>query len=139
MAAEKKQLPSDTTATNLLEEHHGFSPRDLLALLNNLETEIASTEQHLSDENDKRNMFKVDDCRRTHNYDEFICTFLSMLAHEGALGDLLLPRKMSNQGQSSTAVGQNRPSSTAAAGKPQAKGKSAGKRRRAKNKCRKKK
>lgn len=121
---------------NLLGEPHGFSPKDLLALLNNLETEIATTEQHLSDENDKRNMFKVDDCRRTHNYDEFICTFLSMLAHEGALGELLLPRKVSSQGQSSSNSGQNRPTTT---GKPQAKGKSAGKRRRPKNKCRKKK
>lgn len=27
--------------------------------------------------------FKIDDQRRTHNYDEFICTFISMLAQEG--------------------------------------------------------
>lgn len=99
-----------------------------MALLNNLETEIATTEQHLSDENDKRNMFKVDDCRRTHNYDEFICTFLSMLAHEGALGELLLPRKMSNQ-RETNATNQGSQST----GKTQAKGKSAGKRRRPKN------
>ena len=26
---------------------------------------------------------QVDDQRRTHNYDEFICTFISMLAQEG--------------------------------------------------------
>lgn len=138
--SDTKKLPGDGSVTeNLLGEANGFSPKDMLALMNNLETEITSTEQLLSDENDKRNMFKVDDCRRTHNYDEFICTFLSMLAHEGALGELLLPRKVSNQGQSNSATGQSRPANTAT-GKPQTKGKpAAGKRRRPKNKCRKKK
>ena len=35
-------------------------------------------------------LFKqIDDCRRTHNYDEFICTFLSMLAQQGKLADLV--------------------------------------------------
>lgn len=140
--SDTKKLPGDASTSsvteNLLGEANGFSPKDMLALLNNLETEITSTEQLLSDENDKRNMFKVDDCRRTHNYDEFICTFLSMLAHEGALGELLLPRKVSNQGQSNSATGQSRPGNSAT-GKPQAKGKPAGKRRRPKNKCRKKK
>lgn len=28
---------------------------------------------------------QIDDQRRTHNYDEFICTFISMLAQEGEL------------------------------------------------------
>lgn len=45
--------------------------------------------------------FKVDDCRRTHNYDEFICTFLSMLAEQGKLADLveqnlIVPKRPSN-------------------------------------------
>ncbi|PSN41326.1 Ubiquitin carboxyl-terminal hydrolase calypso [Blattella germanica] len=34
-------------------------------------------------------IFAIDDCRRTHNYDEFICTFLSMLAQQGKLADLV--------------------------------------------------
>ncbi|GAB0090441.1 Ubiquitin carboxyl-terminal hydrolase [Sergentomyia squamirostris] len=113
-------------------EPQAFSPKDLLALLKNLESEISSTEQHLSDENDKRAMFKVDDCRRTHNYDEFICTFLSMLAHEGALGELvaqhlLLPRKIPT-------TGAKRSPSTNSTGKG-----AGGKRRRGKNKCRRRK
>ncbi len=33
--------------------------------------------------------FQVDDCRRTHNYDQFICTFLSMLAEQGHLAGLV--------------------------------------------------
>lgn len=41
---------------------------------------------------------QVDDCRRTHNYDEFICTFISMLAQRGILAhyvaqQLPAPRK----------------------------------------------
>lgn len=44
---------------------------------------------------------QVDDCRRTHNYDEFICTFLSMLAQSGILADIVAqqlptPRKSVN-------------------------------------------
>ncbi|XP_063979192.1 ubiquitin carboxyl-terminal hydrolase calypso [Diachasmimorpha longicaudata] len=70
-------------------EPHTFAPKDLLALLKNLEHEISICETCLKDENDKRNKYKIDDCRRTHNYDEFICTFLSMLAQQGKLAELV--------------------------------------------------
>ncbi|CAH1164022.1 unnamed protein product [Phaedon cochleariae] len=70
-------------------EPHTFAPKDLLALLRNLENEICMCELSLKDENDKQNKYKVDDSRRTHNYDEFICTFLSMLAEQGKLADLV--------------------------------------------------
>ncbi|CAG9764494.1 unnamed protein product [Ceutorhynchus assimilis] len=70
-------------------EPHTFAPKDLLSLLRNLENEICLCEMSLKDENDKQNKYKVDDCRRTHNYDEFICTFLSMLAEQGKLADLV--------------------------------------------------
>lgn len=40
---------------------------------------------------------QIDDQRRTHNYDEFICTFISMLAQEGKSSLLsslfILPQK----------------------------------------------
>ncbi|KAJ8958684.1 hypothetical protein NQ318_016410 [Aromia moschata] len=82
-------------------EPHSFAPKDLLALLRNLENEICMCEISLKDENDKQNKYKVDDCRRTHNYDEFICTFLSMLAEQGKLADLveqnlIVPKRPSN-------------------------------------------
>ena len=32
---------------------------------------------------------QVDHCRRTHNYDHFICTFLSMLAEQGHFAKLV--------------------------------------------------
>ncbi|XP_055687149.1 ubiquitin carboxyl-terminal hydrolase calypso [Lutzomyia longipalpis] len=130
--AKKEAVKEEDVSPASFLEPQAFSPKDLLALLKNLESEIATTEQHLSDENDKRAMFKVDDCRRTHNYDEFICTFLSMLAHEGALGELvsqhlLLPRKIP------TTTAKRSPS-TGTTGKG-----TGGKRRRGKNKCRRRK
>lgn len=70
-------------------QQHTFAPKDLLALLKNLEGEISLCEGNLRDENEKRKKYKIDDCRRTHNYDEFICTFLSMLAQQGKLADLV--------------------------------------------------
>ncbi|XP_068633271.1 ubiquitin carboxyl-terminal hydrolase calypso isoform X2 [Battus philenor] len=62
---------------------------ELNMLMSNIINEVQSCQQALNDENDKRDMYKVDDCRRTHNYDEFICTFLSMLAERGALAELV--------------------------------------------------
>lgn len=66
-----------------------FTPKDLLALLKNVENEIKLCEVNLKDEIEKRRKYQIDDCRRTHNYDQFICTFLSMLAKEGHLADLV--------------------------------------------------
>lgn len=48
-----------------------------------------------------KTFLQIDDCRRTHNYDEFICTFLSMLAEQGKLANLveqnlILPKRPSN-------------------------------------------
>lgn len=40
-------------------EPHTFAPKDLLALLKNLEYEIGSCETALKDENDKRTKYKV--------------------------------------------------------------------------------
>ncbi|KAM3965152.1 ubiquitin carboxyl-terminal hydrolase calypso [Aphomia sociella] len=66
-----------------------FTHTELNALMSSIVSEVQSCQQALNDENDKRDMYKVDDCRRTHNYDEFICTFLSMLAERGALAELV--------------------------------------------------
>lgn len=89
--------------------------QELLALLKCVEADIANYEVSLKEEVEKRKKYKVglvyldsrqcpscntdftgfqseslsfvqiDDQRRTHNYDEFICTFISMLAQEGNL------------------------------------------------------
>ncbi|KAL5013369.1 hypothetical protein ScPMuIL_007639 [Solemya velum] len=69
--------------------HRAFSPKDLLALLKNVEREIILCETNLKDEIEKRKKYKIDDNRRTHNYDQYIFTFLSMLAEQGHLTDLV--------------------------------------------------
>lgn len=40
-------------------EPHTFAPKDLLALLRNLDNEICLCEMNLKDENDKQNKYKV--------------------------------------------------------------------------------
>ncbi|XP_037535413.1 ubiquitin carboxyl-terminal hydrolase BAP1 isoform X2 [Nematolebias whitei] len=66
-----------------------YSPKELLALLKFVEADIANYEVTLKEEVEKRKKYKIDDQRRTHNYDEFICTFISMLAQEGMLASLV--------------------------------------------------
>uniref|UniRef100_A0A8C2GUQ0 ubiquitinyl hydrolase 1 n=1 Tax=Cyprinus carpio TaxID=7962 RepID=A0A8C2GUQ0_CYPCA len=63
--------------------------QELLALLKCVEADIATYELCLKEEVEKRKKYKIDDQRRTHNYDEFICTFISMLAQEGMLASLV--------------------------------------------------
>ncbi|XP_023343869.1 ubiquitin carboxyl-terminal hydrolase calypso isoform X2 [Eurytemora carolleeae] len=72
-----------------LQEPHFFTPRDLLTLLRRIETEIYVTEGKLNDEVDTHKKYIVDDCRRVHNYDEFITTFISMLGEQSLLGELV--------------------------------------------------
>ncbi|XP_032892691.1 ubiquitin carboxyl-terminal hydrolase BAP1 isoform X1 [Amblyraja radiata] len=66
-----------------------YSPKELLALLKCVEAEISNCEVCLKEEVEKRKKYKIDDQRRTHNYDEFICTFISMLSQEGMLASLV--------------------------------------------------
>ncbi|XP_039931797.1 ubiquitin carboxyl-terminal hydrolase BAP1 isoform X2 [Hirundo rustica] len=99
-AADGKISPSsikpgeDAPVAIKLEEKEGSEASDskekeLLALLKCVEAEIANYEACLKEEVEKRKKFKIDDQRRTHNYDEFICTFISMLAQEGMLASLV--------------------------------------------------
>merc|ERR1712020_734981 len=66
-----------------------FSPSSLLSLLRNIEVDISDCRSILKDANDRRKRHAIDDCRRSHDYDQFITAFLSMLAERGHLGDLL--------------------------------------------------
>jgi len=66
-----------------------FTPKDLLDLLKNVENEIELCETNLREENEKRKKYKIDACRRTHNYDQFLVTFLSMLAEQNLLAPLV--------------------------------------------------
>ena len=75
--------------TKELFEPHKFAPKDLLTLLKTIESDIYACDDSLRDENEKRKKHRVDDCRRVHDYDDFITTFLAMLSERGYLGDLL--------------------------------------------------
>lgn len=69
-----------------------FAPKDLAdltALLRELESEISTCEQNLKDEVEKRRKYRIDHQRRTHDYDSFIFTFLTMLAEQGLLAPLV--------------------------------------------------
>ncbi len=94
-------------------EAHRFAPRDLLTLLRNIETEAHACEALIKEENEKRKKHMVDDCRRVHNYDEFITTFVSMLAEQNLLGDLLEyglnpKKKQTSSGASAAASGDSK-------------------------------
>ncbi|XP_033730696.1 ubiquitin carboxyl-terminal hydrolase BAP1-like [Pecten maximus] len=86
--------------------NQAFTPKDLLALLKNVENEIALCETNLKDEIEKKRKYQIDDCRRTHNYDQFICTFLSMLAKEGHLADLVEQQVLANKRHGSVSSGR---------------------------------
>ncbi|XP_022649371.1 ubiquitin carboxyl-terminal hydrolase BAP1-like [Varroa jacobsoni] len=96
----RKQRRSDLEGGDLTERigkllqlnadaYEDVSAKDLLALLKDVDNEISSVESLIADEKYRRDKYVVDDCRRTHNYDPFICTFVSMLADQGHLAMLL--------------------------------------------------
>ena len=63
--------------------------RDLVTILRGIETDIFCTENKIRDENEKKKKFRTDDCRRIHNYDEFITSFLAMLLEQNMLAELV--------------------------------------------------
>ncbi|XP_026205420.1 ubiquitin carboxyl-terminal hydrolase BAP1 [Anabas testudineus] len=89
MKPSKENLHGTETAADSKPPGDKYSPKELLALLKCVEADIANYEVSLKEEVEKRKKYKIDDQRRTHNYDEFICTFISMLAQEGMLASLV--------------------------------------------------
>ncbi|XP_057297259.1 ubiquitin carboxyl-terminal hydrolase BAP1-like [Hydractinia symbiolongicarpus] len=62
---------------------------DLQKCMQGLDEMYKACESSYKEELDKIEKYKIDDCRRRHNYDPFISTFLSMLADQGHLAKLL--------------------------------------------------
>ena len=87
--SEESAITAFDPRTKELFEPHRFAPKDLLTLLKTIESDIHSCNDTLRDEMEKRKKHRIDDCRRVHDYDEFITTFIAMLAERGHLGDLL--------------------------------------------------
>ncbi|XP_021961005.1 ubiquitin carboxyl-terminal hydrolase BAP1 isoform X1 [Folsomia candida] len=74
-------------------KNRALLPKDMLALLRNVDVERAQVEANLqsqsNEEKEKLRQYKVEDCRRTHDYNDFICKFLTMLAETGKLAELV--------------------------------------------------
>ena len=90
----EKQCEMNDTASfdpklSRLNSPNRFSPSSLLSLLRNIEVDISDCRSILKEANERRRRHAIDDCRRSHDYDQFITAFLSMLAERGHLGDLL--------------------------------------------------
>lgn len=81
-----------------------YCPKDIIALLKALEDEITTCDNNLKDELEKRKRYRIDDSRRSHNYDDFITTFILMLTQQGKLPDLLGKALNSTSASSSSAV-----------------------------------
>ena len=81
--------PNFDAQTVELQEPFTFTPRDLVTILRGIETDIFCTENKIRDENEKKKKFRTDDCRRIHNYDEFITSFLAMLLEQNMLAELV--------------------------------------------------
>ena len=81
-----------------------YCPKDIIALLKALEDEITTCDNSLKDELEKRKRYRIDDSRRSHNYDDFITTFILMLTQQGKLPDLLGKALNSTSASSSSAV-----------------------------------
>ena len=62
---------------------------DMCKLTNQLKVQIEKLEYALKEEHEKRRKLRLDNSRRTHNYEPFIMTFLSLLAKHGKLADLI--------------------------------------------------
>ena len=81
--------PNFDAQTVELQEPFTFTPRDLVTILRGIETDIFCIENKIRDENEKKKKFRTDDCRRIHNYDEFITSFLAMLLEQNMLAELV--------------------------------------------------
>jgi len=66
-----------------------LAPTDLVAVLRSVEARIHLAEARLRDEAEKRRKWRTDDCRRVHDYDHFLTTFLAMLTERNLLGDIM--------------------------------------------------
>lgn len=81
-----------TTGAAIVDQSYDEKSRaleDMRKLSMQLRREIEKVESSIKEENDKRLKQKIDNSRRTHNYEPFIMTFLSMLAMQGKLADLI--------------------------------------------------
>lgn len=90
---DKKSLDDETfkTFTNaeLIEFYKDYGFQDLLNIIKKIEQEISICDRNVSEEIEKRTKFYVDDSRRTHNYNDFITTYLLMITEQKKLHEFI--------------------------------------------------
>lgn len=91
---DSKQEPATSDAkqedtTSNLDIDKTKAMEDMCKLTVQIKNQIEKLEYALKEEFEKRRKYKLDNSRRTHNYEPFIMTFLSMLAKHGRLADLI--------------------------------------------------
>ena len=88
-----KQIDLDNfktfTKSELIDFYRDYGLKDLLNILKCIEQEISNCEHNIKEETEKRNKFYVDDSRRTHNYNDFITTYLLMITEQKKLHEFI--------------------------------------------------
>lgn len=80
------------TKAELVDFYCDYTVQDLLKVLKKIDQEISQCDHNIKEETEKRAKFYVDDSRRTHNYSEFITTFLLMLTEQKKLHEFVEPK-----------------------------------------------
>lgn len=80
------------TKKELVDFYCDYTVQDLLKVLKKIEQEISQCDHNIKEETEKRTKFYVDDSRRTHNYSEFITTYLLMLTEQKKLHEFVEPK-----------------------------------------------
>lgn len=80
------------TKAELVDFYCDYTVRDLLNVLKKIDQEISQCDHNIKEETEKRTKFYVDDSRRTHNYSEFITTYLLMITEQKKLHEFVEPK-----------------------------------------------
>jgi len=86
---------------NLLKYEDEITLSSLQVAMQNVDENCKSCHACYKEEMEKFEKYKIDDCRRRHNYDPFISTFLTMLAEQGHMAALLEEQTMLSKRPSS--------------------------------------
>lgn len=77
------------TKAELIDFYRDYGFQDLLNMLSKIEQEIGQCDRNIDEETEKRTKFYVDDSRRTHNYNDFITTYLLMITEQKKLNEFV--------------------------------------------------
>jgi len=85
------------TKSELIDFYQDYGFKDLMNILSKIEQEISQCDRNITEEIEKRTKFYVDDSRRTHNYNDFITTYLLMITEQKKLADFVDSKDNNNK------------------------------------------